>query len=101
MLCVCLLSRIYPAVAEPAVALHRVPKRSLSSGSGPQHGDLAVFKPVEATREQPLIHRDAPWHESWDNSIAMCAIMRDEALQDVREWLAYYKYVSPILPRST
>jgi hypothetical protein len=39
----------------------------------------------------------APWHPSWKNSIAICAVMRQENITDVVEWLSYYKYVPKIL----
>jgi hypothetical protein len=32
-----------------------------------------------------------PWHPNWSNSIAICAIMREEQIADVREWLLYYR----------
>jgi hypothetical protein len=34
----------------------------------------------------------APWHPMWNNSIAICALMRQENITDVVEWLSYYKY---------
>jgi hypothetical protein len=33
----------------------------------------------------------APWHPKWNNSIAICAVMRQENITDVVEWLSYYK----------
>jgi hypothetical protein len=35
----------------------------------------------------------APWHPLWTNSVAVCATMKEENITDVKEWLAYYKYV--------
>jgi hypothetical protein len=40
-----------------------------------------------------LPHHRGPWHHSWNNSIAVCAIMRQENITDVVEWLSYYKCV--------
>ena len=37
----------------------------------------------------PLSH--APSSDTWDNRIAVCAIMKDENTDDVTEWLAYYR----------
>jgi hypothetical protein len=34
-----------------------------------------------------------PWHKKWNNSIAICAIMRHENITDVVEWLSYHQYV--------
>lgn len=44
------------------------------------------FKPLPA-----LPKERAPWHADWNNSIAVCAAMRDENATDVREWLLYYR----------
>ena len=32
-----------------------------------------------------------PWNKKWENSIAICAVMRDENVTDVREWLQYHR----------
>ena len=32
-----------------------------------------------------------PFTTAWDNSIAICAIMRNEHTDDVREWLQYHR----------
>lgn len=32
--------------------------------------------------------------EGQDNSVAICATMKDENTTDVREWLLYYRYFS-------
>jgi hypothetical protein len=32
-----------------------------------------------------------PWSNRWNNSVAVCAAMRQENATDVREWLLYYK----------
>ena len=39
----------------------------------------------------PLRSVLAPWHMSWNNTIALCAIIRDEHMEDVTEWLQYYR----------
>lgn len=36
----------------------------------------------------------SPMGHDWDNSVAICAIMRGEFMTDVREWLLYHKCVS-------
>ena len=47
----------------------------------------------------PLPPLHAPDSPTWSNSIAICAIMRDENVTDVREWLQYYRYASSfVLP---
>jgi hypothetical protein len=33
----------------------------------------------------------APDSASWSNSIAICAVMKDEQTEDVHEWLQYYQ----------
>jgi hypothetical protein len=38
----------------------------------------------------------APWSRSWNNSIALCATIRQATVSDVEEWLSYYKYVPDI-----
>jgi hypothetical protein len=40
----------------------------------------------------PLNH--SPESDEWSNSIAICAIMRDENVTDVTEWLKYYMCAS-------
>ena len=32
-----------------------------------------------------------PWNIKWENSIAICAVLRDENVTDVREWLQYHR----------
>jgi hypothetical protein len=41
----------------------------------------------------PLPKSNGPQSKRWSNSFAICAIMKDENITDVREWLTYYKYV--------
>ena len=33
----------------------------------------------------------SPFSQEWDNSIAICAIMRRERVEDIREWLQYHR----------
>jgi hypothetical protein len=33
----------------------------------------------------------SPFSLDWDNSIAICAIMRGENTEDLREWLQYHR----------
>ena len=35
--------------------------------------------------------RTAPWEPAWGNSVAICAVMKQENVTDVREWLQYYR----------
>jgi hypothetical protein len=39
----------------------------------------------------PLPINHAPWHPEWSNNMAICTIMRQENVTDVREWLDYYR----------
>ena len=36
-----------------------------------------------------------PQSEAWDNSVAVCAIMKQEKLSDIREWLLYHQCAPP------
>ena len=38
-----------------------------------------------------------PQSEEWDNSVAVCAIMKQEKLSDIREWLLYHQCALPPL----
>ena len=33
----------------------------------------------------------SPGSNEWSNSVAICAIMKDENIDDLVEWLAYYR----------
>ena len=33
----------------------------------------------------------SPDSSEWSNSVALCAVMKDENIDDVTEWLAYYR----------
>ena len=37
-----------------------------------------------------MLSPDSP---AWSNSLALCAVMKDENITDVREWLQYYRCV--------
>jgi hypothetical protein len=39
----------------------------------------------------PLPKSHSPNSENWTNSIAICAVMKDENLTDVAEWLTYHR----------
>lgn len=41
-----------------------------------------------------LTKTHSPSAEYWSNSIAVCAIMKDENITDVAEWVAYHKYAA-------
>jgi hypothetical protein len=43
---------------------------------------------------QPLPEKYGPSGSKWRNSFAVCAIMKDENITDVREWISYYKCVT-------
>jgi hypothetical protein len=73
-----------PVAEEPASS-------TLNRMVPPSH-ELSKCLPSDSSG-QPQDH--APWHENWNNSIAICAIMRQENITDVVEWLSYYKYVPP------
>lgn len=52
----------------------------------------AYFVPwLEGMDPLPDIH--GPDSEEWDNSFAICSIMKDENITDVREWLTYYRWM--------
>jgi hypothetical protein len=44
------------------------------------------------TSTAPSVDR-APWQPMWNNTLALCATMRQENATDVVEWLSYYKCV--------
>ena len=41
---------------------------------------------------------NSPYSLFWENTIAVCAIMKDERPEDVLEWMDYHRCVSP-MPR--
>jgi hypothetical protein len=54
--------------------------------------EKVAIKRMQQRRDlPPLPDSSAPWNSQWSNSIAICAIMRDENITDVQEWLEYYK----------
>jgi hypothetical protein len=50
-------------------------------------------KVVSSQQSSASGEEHAPWHANWRNSVAICAIMRQENITDVVEWLSYYRYV--------
>lgn len=46
---------------------------------------------LEGLSEMSSSH--SPDSETWSNSIAICSIMRDENVTDVKEWLEYYQWL--------
>jgi hypothetical protein len=40
----------------------------------------------------PLPDSRSPFSTEWNNSVAICAIMKEENTTDVREWLMYHRY---------
>jgi hypothetical protein len=64
-----------------------------------QSGQLRLTQnlwPLAASRPwlenlPPLPKSHGPDSPKWNNSVAICAIMKDENLTDVREWLTYYR----------
>ena len=42
----------------------------------------------------PLPKEFAPSEPAWSNSVAVCAVMKDEAVADIIEWLGYYRCAS-------
>lgn len=58
-------------------------KRQLNSWAyrkSHRHGDV-----------EPLPENRSPQSDEWDNSVAICAIMKGENTTDVREWLMYHR----------
>ena len=43
--------------------------------------------------KHPQLKKNAtsPFSLDWDNTIAICAIMRQERVEDIREWLQYHR----------
>lgn len=59
---------------KPPASKHHEPKEN--------DGTTATRKPQREV---------SPKSQGWDNSIAVCAIMKQEQVSDVREWLMYHK----------
>ena len=59
------------------------------------HGDLPLPLPhLRPTRKSPVgWTKEKEWYawKEWDNSIAICACMFQEHMEDVREWLLYHQ----------
>lgn len=51
----------------------------------------AAHEEVTLAQQQPPQREVDPESETWDNSVAVCAIMKQERLSDIREWLLYHK----------
>lgn len=66
------------------------PKKTLRLQTNPFPG--AYFVPWLEGME-PLPEEFGPSSKSWDNSFAVCSIMKDENITDVREWISYYRLV--------
>ena len=49
-------------------------------------------QPSKKENKSPKPQKDVdPQSEEWDNSVAVCAIMKQEKLSDIREWLLYHQ----------
>jgi hypothetical protein len=44
----------------------------------------------------PLPNTFSPDSDNWSNSIAICAVMKDENITDVMEWIAYHQCVTTV-----
>lgn len=55
--------------------------------------DSARTAPLDTTQAgaEPVQDRLNPFSALWDNSIVICTILRNEAVEDVREWLQYHR----------
>ena len=72
-------------------------KGRLRSSSQP----LLAFGGVTSLRQQrPVRQGPAPWDTGWNNTVGLCAIMAAEHVEDVREWLQYYRRAQ-LLPACT
>ena len=65
-------------------------------GAGPQGPRFAkdeIANKMERWLESlpAMSEGHSPDSPQWSNSFAVCAIMRDENITDVREWLRYYR----------
>jgi hypothetical protein len=76
-----------------AQKLWRPPVTSHLSADGNTSTSPAMLRPVARAEcsSSPAAEERAPWHADWNNSIALCAVMRDENVMDVAEWLTYYR----------
>eukprot|EP00892_Ulva_mutabilis_P002017 jgi/Ulvmu1/11816/UM080_0027.1 len=57
--------------------------RSLQAGPLAKPGAKKIFQPKRAN----------PYSKDWPNTIAVCAIMKDETEQDVQEFLEYHRWI--------
>lgn len=72
--------------AESLAWLAGIMKLRLEENPWPQSGVRSWL-----TDMPPLPESHSPDGGHWTNSVAVCAIMKDENITDVVEWLAYYK----------
>lgn len=77
------------------------------SGATRDPRDASHTRRIADTAAHPLHHRHqgqsaqaarqsgavAPWNINWNNSIGLCVSMSQENATDVREWLAYYRWI--------
>ena len=43
--------------------------------------------------EKKKTPRSSPWSHAWPNTVAVCALMKEEHPDDVMEWIEYHRYV--------
>ena len=84
---VVLTTVIYSARYGLGVAVAGV-KGRLQSSSKPL---LAFGKVANLRQQRPVRQGPAPWDTGWNNTVGLCAIMAAEHVEDVREWLQYYR----------
>lgn len=66
-------------------------------GAGGRQVGVGADRPecgVDELHDPP--ERVNPFSNTWDNSMAICALMRLENSADVREWLQYHRYGPPV-----
>lgn len=57
--------------------------------AGAQRADL---EPITSTSPPDMLERAVrPWDSEWTNTVAVCAIMKDEHPEDIRQWLRYHQ----------
>lgn len=64
----------------------------------PKQHRRGIYKRAHRYGDLSALRADrGPWDPSWDNSIAICALMYLENTTDVREWLLYHRYLPIIM----
>ena len=65
----------------------------------PQRAYKSVWEYTHTVGDLAQLESSAhgPNSTQWNNSVAICATMKNENATDVREWLLYYKYVFAVL----